>query len=868
MIGGRRRRAPEVVQTSAMDCGPACLTAMLGGFGVTASYGRLREACQTDVDGTSIDTLEEVAVELGLDAAQVLIPIDHVLLAEAKALPAIAVVKLPGGDNHFVVVWGTRGGRVELMDPAVGRRTVRARQFLDELYAHEMELPAEAWREWAATDEFRRPLARRLHALGVAEPEAEIDRALADLTWRTIATLDAATRMIQSVIDAGGLAPGRDTALLALRLASGRDADADAAIPAEYWSARAGDDDDTLEVRGAVMITVSGRKADAPPPRSPELAAALAEPRPRPWHALLTAIGADGGWRLGALALGLVVASGGKVGEAVLFRALFDIGRELVTWPQLASAMLALVGVLLALTLIEVPLTHAVTRLGRHVEARLRIRFLTKLPRLGLAYLRSRPQSDMAERSHMLHQLRDLPALGASIARIVLEIVVTAVALCWLAPASVFWVLVLVAAVIVPPLVVQPSLAERDLRVRTHAGSLARFYLDALRGVVPIRTHGVERALRREHEGRLVDWVVAARAEVNVALGAAAVQAVVGFGLAVTLVIIHADRTDQPAAVLLLAYWALSLPLAGNDLTNALRELPGRRNLALRMLEPLGALDDEPATLTPRSGGAVAIELRGVSVVVGGHSILRELDVTIGAGEHVAIVGRSGSGKSTLLGILLGWVRPAAGEVWLDGAVADHAALAALRPQTAWVDPAVQLWNTSLAENLAYGVPAADIAATIGPADLEPLLGRLPEGLGTRLGEGGALVSGGEGQRVRFGRALAAPADGRALALLDEPFRGLDRSQRRARLAIARERWSAATLLCATHDLVETLAFPRVLVIDEGTIVEDGVPSELAADPASRFAALLAEEEGAAAAWARWRRITLDAGQIVPTEKP
>ena len=232
MIGGRRRRGPEVVQTSAMDCGPACLTAMLGGFGVTASYGRLREACQTDVDGTSIDTLEEVAVELGLDAAQVLIPIDHVLLVEAKALPAIAVVKLPGGDNHFVVVWGTRGGRVDLMDPAVGRRTVRARSFLDELYVHEMELPAEAWREWAATDEFCRPLARRLQALGVADPRAEIDRALADLGWRTIATLDAATRMIQSVIDAGGLTPGRDTALLALRLASGRDADADAAIPA------------------------------------------------------------------------------------------------------------------------------------------------------------------------------------------------------------------------------------------------------------------------------------------------------------------------------------------------------------------------------------------------------------------------------------------------------------------------------------------------------------------------------------------------------------------------------------------------------------------------------------------------------------
>ena len=75
---------PEVVQTSAMDCGPASLKCLLEGFGISVSYGRLREACQTDVDGTSIDTMEEVAVQLGLDAEQVMIPTDHVLLPDAR----------------------------------------------------------------------------------------------------------------------------------------------------------------------------------------------------------------------------------------------------------------------------------------------------------------------------------------------------------------------------------------------------------------------------------------------------------------------------------------------------------------------------------------------------------------------------------------------------------------------------------------------------------------------------------------------------------------------------------------------------------------------------------------------------------------
>ena len=84
---------PEVVQTSNMDCGPAALKCLLEGHGIPVSYGRLREACQTDVDGTSIDTLEVVANQLGLQAEQVMLPVDYVFLEEARALPAIVVVQ-------------------------------------------------------------------------------------------------------------------------------------------------------------------------------------------------------------------------------------------------------------------------------------------------------------------------------------------------------------------------------------------------------------------------------------------------------------------------------------------------------------------------------------------------------------------------------------------------------------------------------------------------------------------------------------------------------------------------------------------------------------------------------------------------------
>src|SRR5579864_9050619 len=120
-----------------MDCGPAALKCLLEGMGIRAHYGRLREACQTDVDGTSIDTLEEVAVQLGLDAEQIVVPVDHVLLDAARCLPAIAVVITPSGATHFVVAWRKQAGFVQVMDPAVGRRFVKSGRFLSQIYIHE-----------------------------------------------------------------------------------------------------------------------------------------------------------------------------------------------------------------------------------------------------------------------------------------------------------------------------------------------------------------------------------------------------------------------------------------------------------------------------------------------------------------------------------------------------------------------------------------------------------------------------------------------------------------------------------------------------------------------------------------------------------
>jgi ATP-binding cassette subfamily B protein len=156
----------------------------------------------------------------------------------------------------------------------------------------------------------------------------------------------------------------------------------------------------------------------------------------------------------------------------------------------------------------------------------------------------------------------------------------------------------------------------------------------------------------------------------------------------------------------------------------------------------------------------------------------------------------------------------------------------------------------------------------IAAAVLREVLEKLPQGLQTPLGEGGALVSGGEGQRVRLGRALCR-SDAR-LVILDEPFRGLDREQRRELLARARQWWSKATLLCITHDIGETRTFNRVLVVEDGRIVEDGVPTDLAEKPASRYRTMMeAEEAVRQGLWSSttWRRLWLDSGRLREDER-
>ncbi len=894
---------PEVVQTSAMDCGPATLKCLLEGFGVSVSYGRLREACQTDVDGTSIDMMEDIIVQLGLEAEQIMMPADHLLLPESQALPAIVVVSLPNGLTHFVVVWRVHGRFVQIMDPGTGRRWLSQKQFLSELYVHTQPIPAELWCDWAETEEFCAPLRRRLSTLKLDEAVIErlIETALEAPGWQATAALDAAARMLDAIVRAGGLEPGNEVENVLTRFFDQARNAPPGIIPPPYWSVLpVPEDEEQLLLRGAVLVRVTGHRAieqaeeaqeiEAPPPLSPELATALEEPASKPAHEIFRLILTDGLLTPTVLIAALALATIGVAIEALLLKGLLDMGQYFELVGQRIGAMQALFAFFFALLLLELPVSATATRIGRRLETRLRIAFLEKIPRLGDRYFHSRLTSDMTQRAYELRQLRTLPNLAITFFRLSFQIVLTTVGVIWLNPLSAPLAILATLVNVGMAFVTQPLLREQDLRLRTHLGALSRFYLDALLGLIPIRTHRAEQAVRREYESLLVDWVHAGMALYRTDLFILGVEFLIGAAFAVWILFNYITQRGETSGVLLLLYWALRLPDLGKALADTAQRYPMQRNRVLRLLEPLTApeesemwgkdLDDEPSPPTSQTPGfsekpgvspedkvpGMSIVLQDVSVQAGGHTILTNINLTIQAGEHIAIMGPSGAGKSSLVGLLLGWHRPAAGTVQVDGQALKGQRLHVVRKETAWVDPSIQLWNRSLYDNLRYGSQASSSSAVdmvIQQADLLEILKNLPAGAGTPLGEGGGLVSGGEGQRVRLGRAMVR--SGIRLVILDEPFRGLDREKRRELLRRARQYWQKATVILISHDVGEALTFERVAVLENGRIVEDDAPETLMKHPNSRYKALADSEEAVRRGlWesADWRRLWLEKGWL------
>ena len=849
----RRYFIPEVIQTSAMDCGPAALKALFGGFDRYLSYGRLREACQTDVDGTSIDTLEVIAQQLGLRAVQSMLPPDLLLLKSSSCLPAVVVVKLSDGGTHLVVLWRIHGPWLQVMDPAAGRLWLPRQRFLESLYIHEQPVPAGAFEQWCGSAVFTAGLEQRMRLLDLP---AQV--------WSDRAHQDAALRLAAALREAGRLRPGTGAREFLATCAAHPDE-----IPPRYWTMRRmPQDPEQVLLRGAVLLSAAGGVSDVPEESLlPSLARVRTERAPRVWEPVWDAL-RETGWRLPAATMAALCAVAlGTVIEALLFRGLFDMGRHLQSTAERLGAIVALLLFLATVLALDGSAAIGSFRLSRQIEMRLRARFLLKVPRLSDRYFQSRLISDMAFRAHSLQLLRQLPEVAGHCWYLAVSIVITGTAIVCLYPGSALLAGLAILSACAMPLLFMPAMAERDLRHRELSASLGAFYLDSLLGSRAIRAHCAEPAMRSVQAGQLEHWAAAGLSQAALFVGVDAVQMTATLACIVALVYQQSMIAQSPAGLLLLIYWAISIPMLGREAAAVARSLPAMRNTLMRFLELIESPQDCAGDPAPaRRSGGVKIDIDEACVVVGGHAVLDRVTLHVRPGEHIGIVGVSGAGKSSLVGCLMGWFQASSGRICVDDAPLDAARLAQLRSEIAWIDPQVHLFRSTLYENLRYGngnEGAGRLGATLEAVDLGRILERAPQGLQTPIGEGGTLVSGGEGQRVRLARALGR--GGVRLAILDEPARGLGREERRAMLSSLRAHFSGATVLCVTHDVSDTLDFHRVLVVERGRIVEQGMPRALQAQSRSRYRGLLDEEDAMRRdllANAAWRRLRLHAGTI------
>ena len=226
-----------------------------------------------------------------------------------------------------------------------------------------------------------------------------------------------------------------------------------------------------------------------------------------------------------------------------------------------------------------------------------------------------------------------------------------------------------------------------------------------------------------------------------------------------------------------------------------------------------------------------AIEFKDVHLTYPGttREAIKGVTLSVRPGEHVALVGLSGSGKSSMVNLVPRFWSVTSGTVTVDGVNVEDCTLTSLRNHIAVVSQNVILFDTTIRENIAYGMPEVSEAAiekAIEAAALTEVVAALPKGLDTPVGEAGGLLSGGQKQRISIARALLKDAP---ILILDEATSALDSESENQIKEALETLMKGRTCLTVAHRLSTIDRADRIVVMQDGEIVEEGAPAELLA---------------------------------------
>lgn len=374
--------------------------------------------------------------------------------------------------------------------------------------------------------------------------------------------------------------------------------------------------------------------------------------------------------------------------------------------------------------------------------------------------------------------------------------------------------------------------------VQAHYGALSSFLAETFQGMRTVRAFNLA-AARSEQGKSLIERLYALQYAIERRRAQLSPVLEVGGGVVVAIIIVVAGWrilegvstigafSGFVSAVLLALRPARAL---ANFSVTFQQAASAAERVFEKLEQPPGLVDRPDARPCPRPGGEIRFEQVGFRYAEGG-PVLRDVDLVIRPGERVALVGPSGAGKTTLINLVLRMFDPSEGRILLDGTDIREFTLESLRSHFGLVAQEATLFHGTLRDNVAMGRPGADGAAIREAlvAAAADFVDALPDGLDTVVGDEGDRLSGGERQRVALARAILRDP---AVLVLDEPTSALDaESEHRIQEALGRLTAGRTTITIA-HRLSTVVRADRILLMEEGTIVDQGTHAALMAHSA------------------------------------